>query len=184
MFCNKVAKHRCFPVNFVKFLMTFFLQATSIGCFWKFERCLCSRIFVLSLCLHLIYFHSYSFAPSKAKVSSNMVFSNVSLNDTGYRKKCIVRKHSWNSEKSRFSDNLANFLCRSLVFWWNRQTERLQLHWGGAQEIFAKLFEIPKNIFFRENHWATASGNDPGEPLVFWGKFLKCIFFNQTQVIF
>ena len=98
--CNKVAKHRCFPVNFVKFLMIFFLQTTSIGCFWKFERCLCSRIFVLSLCFHLIYFHSYSFAPSMAKVSSNMVFSNVSLNDAGYRKKCIVRERSWNSEKS------------------------------------------------------------------------------------
>ena len=48
----------------------------------------------LSLCHHLIYFHSYSFAPNMEKVSSNMVFSNVSLNVTGYRKKCIVRKHS------------------------------------------------------------------------------------------
>ena len=31
---NKRLWHRCFPVNFVKFLRTPFLQNTSGGCFW------------------------------------------------------------------------------------------------------------------------------------------------------
>ena len=53
----------------------------------------------LKLCLLLIYFDSYSFAPSIAKMSSNIFFSNVSLNDTSHRKKCIMRKHSLSSEK-------------------------------------------------------------------------------------
>ena len=30
-----LAQHRCFPVNFAKFVRTFFLQNTSGGCFWK-----------------------------------------------------------------------------------------------------------------------------------------------------
>ena len=82
-------------------LQEHFLQTVSDGCFWKFEKCLCSTIFSqqLKLCLHLIYFYSCSFAPSMAKMSSSIFFSNVSLNDTSCRKKCIMRKLSWNSEK-------------------------------------------------------------------------------------
>ena len=30
--------HRCFPVNFAKFLRTPFLQNTSVGCFWNSFR--------------------------------------------------------------------------------------------------------------------------------------------------
>ena len=48
-FCSalliKVAKHRCLPMNFMKFPVNCFLQTISGGCFWKFERCLCSTIF-------------------------------------------------------------------------------------------------------------------------------------------
>ena len=109
-------------------LQEHFLQTVSDGCFWKFEKCLSSTIFSqqLKLCLHLIYFYSCSFAPSMAKMSSSIFFSNVSLNDTSCRKKCIMRKLSWNSEKPSshpdvsmvkdVPENFAKFLCQSLVF--------------------------------------------------------------------
>ena len=45
----------------------------------------------LKLCLCLIYFHSYFFATSMAKMSSDINFSNVLLKDTSYRKKYIMK---------------------------------------------------------------------------------------------
>ena len=36
-FSKKRLWHRCFPVNFVKFLRTLFLTDTSGGCFWSFR---------------------------------------------------------------------------------------------------------------------------------------------------
>ena len=60
--------HRCFPVNFAKFLRTPFLQNTSGGCFWillfTFAKVRCGAIFISwyifinrSKVLSDIYFH-------------------------------------------------------------------------------------------------------------------------------
>ena len=48
---------------------------------------------LLRLCLRLISFHSYSFATSMAKMSSDIFFSNVSLKDTSYKKNCYNVKN-------------------------------------------------------------------------------------------
>ena len=132
-------------------------------------RDVCSTIFPLQLklCHHLIYFHSYSFAPCMAKMSLNIFFSNVSMRKfshyvflsvasilyTSYRKKCIMRKLSWNSEKlcSR-PEEFCNGKRRSWKFHkiplfeshflLKLQTEQLQLYWKEAsvKEVFPVNF--------------------------------------------
>ena len=83
----KVAKHRCFRVNFGKFLRTFFYRPLLVAASKNLRNVFVQQFFSLqlNLCLHQIYFHSYSFATSMARMSSN-IFS--------YRKKCIMRKLS------------------------------------------------------------------------------------------
>ena len=41
-----LAQHICFPVNFAKFVRTFFLQNTSGGCFWKTFSFYLKRLFL------------------------------------------------------------------------------------------------------------------------------------------
>ena len=90
---DKVAKHRSFSVNFTDHLWWLLLKILEMSFF--------QQMFPLQLKLHLqlIYFHSYSFATSMVKMSSNIFFSNVSLKAISYRKKYIKRKLPWNSEK-------------------------------------------------------------------------------------
>ena len=49
-------------------------------------------------CLHLIYFHSYSFATGMANMSPNTLINRVLLKNST-EKKCAMRNHSWNNEK-------------------------------------------------------------------------------------
>ena len=56
--------HRCFPVNFAKFLNTLFLQIISSGCFWR------SRVNLHSTVLELLARKS---AISAASVNSNFM---------------------------------------------------------------------------------------------------------------
>ena len=66
----------------------FFLQTTSGEAVFENLRDVFVRqsfSLLLRLCLRLISFHSYSFATSMAKMSSDIFFSNVSLKDTSYR---------------------------------------------------------------------------------------------------
>ena len=89
------------------------------------------------------------------------------------------------SQNSRASERLSFFVKKLL-------TERLQLYWKKipVQDISCELCEIPKNISFRENHRTTASGNDPGESVVFWGKSLPItsfltrgrLYFNSSYI--
>ena len=44
-----LAQHRCFPVNFAKFVRTSFLQNTSGGCFWKTFSFYLKRLLFLRL---------------------------------------------------------------------------------------------------------------------------------------
>ena len=44
-----LAQHRCFPVNFAKFVITFFLQNNSGGCFWKTFSFYLKRLLFLRL---------------------------------------------------------------------------------------------------------------------------------------
>ena len=73
---NKVAKHKCFLVNFVKFPDNSFLQTTLVAAAENLRDIFAQRIFSLQLklCLHLLYFHSYSFATSMTKTSSRISF--------------------------------------------------------------------------------------------------------------
>ena len=68
---NKVAKHRCFPVNFGKFLSTFFYRPPLVAASENLRDVFVQQNFSLQLklCRHLIYFHSYSFVTSMAKMS-------------------------------------------------------------------------------------------------------------------
>ena len=78
---NKVAK-QIFSCEFCEiFKNTFFLQTTSDrNASENLRDVFVQQIFSLQLklCLRLIYFHSYSFATSIAKMSSEIFFSNVS----------------------------------------------------------------------------------------------------------
>ena len=56
-----LAQHRCFPVNFAKFVITFFLQNNSGGCFWKTFSFYLKRL----LFLRLRRFDSLEFENSK-----------------------------------------------------------------------------------------------------------------------
>ena len=74
----------------------FFLQTTSGEAVFENLRDVFVRqsfSLLLRLCLRLISFHSYSFATSMAKMSSDIFFSNVSLKDTSYRKNCYNVKN-------------------------------------------------------------------------------------------
>ena len=44
LYLKKRLCHRCFPVNFAKFLRTPLLQNTSSGCFWNVENCKADNI--------------------------------------------------------------------------------------------------------------------------------------------
>ena len=178
------------------FTNIFFLQNAFVSWFWIFEKCLCSANFSLQLklCLHLIFFHSYSFATCMVKMSSN-IFS--------YRKKCIMRRLSWNSEKP---SSRPEVFCNGKKSSWKFRkihtslpeshfllkllTERLQLYWKETpvQEISCEFSEIPKNISFIENHRTgqlLLDGNEPGESLVFWGKsFRNASFLTRGRLYF
>ena len=106
-----------FSCEFVKFLRASFYRLPLMAASENLRDVFVQDFFSsqLKLCLLLIYFHSYSFAPSMAKMPSNIFFSNVSLNDTGHRKKCIMRKHSWNSEKP---SSCSEVFCNGNRFSW------------------------------------------------------------------
>ena len=121
-------QNTCFPVNFVKFSRKlFFTDHFWWGCFWKFERCLCST----------------NVSPA------TKILSAVAL---GFSVTLLKRESS--------------------------------------DGIFCEFCEILKSISFTENHRATASGNDPRQSLVFWGKSLRNgsflirrrLYFNSSYI--
>ena len=71
---NKVTKHRCFPVNFGKFLRTFFYRPPLVAGSENLRDAFVQQFFSLQLklCLNLNYFHSYSFATGISQISSNI----------------------------------------------------------------------------------------------------------------
>ena len=107
-------------MDFVKFSRICFLQTTSDGAVSENLRdVFVQQVFslYLKLCFRLIYFHSYSFAANIAKMSLDIFFSNVSLKDTSYRKKCLMKTLSWNSEKlSSRPEVSCNFIEKRLQY--------------------------------------------------------------------
>ena len=139
---------------------------------------------IKSSCIDLIYFYFYSVAAGMGNMSPNIFISNVLLKNPT-EKKSIMRDLSWNSEKpsSRLEMLLKirqNFIGKCLCCWslfleWSCRMEdcnfiKKRLHTG-------EFCEILKNNSFKETLWTTASGNDPGESLAFWGNSLQVVSF-------
>ena len=138
------------------------------GCFRKFEGCLCSIKFslLLRLCLRLIYFHSYSFAISMAKMSSDIHFRNASLQKELYHEKNslveIVKNQAvalWSSVPLLKRDSSTGDFLWILRISQEHLSYRKppdDCFWTRARTIFSILGKI----------------------------FAKWIFFKQTQAIF
>ena len=133
------------------------------------EMSLFNKVFSLQLrlCLRLIYFRSYSFATSMAKMFSDIHFRNVSL--------ATERTVSWKNSLVEIVKNQAVALWSSVP---------LLKRDSGTGDFLWILRNSQEHLFYRKPpddcFWTRARTIFS----IFGQVFAKWIFFNQTQAIF
>ena len=118
-------------MNFVRFPVNSVLQTVSGGCFWilfvqKIFPYNENYVFIWFIFILILLLLAWQ------KCSLEYLFSNVSLKDINYRKKCIIRKLSWNSEKP---SSRPVVFCNGIRCSWKFREIHAPLH---AFSFFAK----------------------------------------------
>ena len=149
-FLKKTLWHRCFPVNFAKFLRTPFLQNTSGDCFQKYKR-------QRSLCVNLSRKtkNSLSTKLDDKQVSDNKMFWKkvkpfFSDNSVNFSKKALVEKNSIVVDRNKIANIMNNYFINI--------TKTLTQHLINAKLIQKSL----RTIFASKKTRETSPENIPG----------------------